>query len=104
MKMQYTYNVERTVCTAENIKQSPSATSNTFHNIVVKQNTYGSKNRRRRPEPTPSSLLSPSYNIPYLSRAVMAVSKLLLKRVRHKVKNKIENEARHTVRTSFVLT
>jgi hypothetical protein len=34
----------------------------------------------------------------------MAVSWLLCMRVRHKVKNKIENEAKHTVNTSSAQT
>jgi len=41
---------------------------NTFHNVVEKRNPYQSKNRRRRPEPTPALLLCPPYNISYLSR------------------------------------
>jgi len=53
--VQYTYNVERTVCTAENRTESRSATSNTFHNTVVKRNPCGSKNWSRRPKPTPAS-------------------------------------------------
>jgi hypothetical protein len=35
----------------------------TFHNVVEKRNPYQSKNRFRRPEPTPVSLLCPPYNI-----------------------------------------
>jgi len=101
---QYAYNFERNVCTAENRTESLSATWNTFHNTVVKWNPYGSKNWRRHPEPTPASLLSPSYIIPYLSRTVMAASWLLRMRLSHKVKNKLENEAKPTDSTSIVLT
>jgi len=63
---EFKYNVEKAVCTAENRKESRNTTSNTFHSIEVKQNPYGLKNWRRRPEPTLASHLSPSYNIPYL--------------------------------------
>jgi hypothetical protein len=71
---QYTSNFETTACSGEKTTESHSAISSTFHNDVKKQNPYRFKNLRRRPEPTPASLLSPSYNIPYLSKAVMAVS------------------------------
>jgi len=40
---------------------------------VEKRNPYQSKNRRRRPEPTPGSRLCPAYNISNLSRTVKAV-------------------------------
>jgi hypothetical protein len=42
--------------------ESHSSITYTFHNVVKKQNSYQSTNRRRRPEPTPGSLLCPSYN------------------------------------------
>jgi hypothetical protein len=48
--------VRRTVCTAESKTESRSAISHTLHNIVEKRNPYQSKNRRRRPEPTPASV------------------------------------------------
>jgi hypothetical protein len=72
----------RTVCTAESTAESRSAISHTFHIVVEKRNPYRSINRRRLPEPTPASLLSPPYNMSYLSRCVMALSWLLRMRVR----------------------
>jgi len=41
-------------------------------NLVEKRNPYQSKNRRRRPKPTPASVSSPVYNTSYLSRTVRA--------------------------------
>jgi hypothetical protein len=35
----------------------------TFHNIVEKRNPYRPSNRCRLPQPTPTSPLSPSYNV-----------------------------------------
>jgi hypothetical protein len=55
--------VRRIVCTAESTTESRSAISHTFHNVVEKRNPYRSVNRRRLPEPTPASLLSPPYNM-----------------------------------------
>jgi len=52
-----------TVSTTENTTESYNSITNTFHNIVDKRNPYKSKNLRWRPEPTPSSLLCPPYNI-----------------------------------------
>jgi hypothetical protein len=54
---QYTTNVQKTVFDTENETESRSSLTKTFQNIVEKQNPYQSKNRRRRPEPTPASLL-----------------------------------------------
>jgi hypothetical protein len=45
----------------------------TYQNVVEKRNPYHSKNRRRRHEKTPTSLLFPPHNISYLSRIVKAV-------------------------------
>jgi len=53
--------------------ESRSSITNMFQNVVEKRNPCQSKNRRRRPEPTPTSLLCPAYNISYLSRTVKAV-------------------------------
>jgi hypothetical protein len=64
--------IRRTVCTAESTTESRSAISHTFHNVVEKQNPCQSKNQRRRPVPTPASLLFSPYNI-YLSKTVKAV-------------------------------
>jgi len=66
-------NVEKTVFATANTTESRSSMTNTFHNVVEKRNPYEFKNRRRRPEPTPASLLCPPYNISYLSRTVKAV-------------------------------
>jgi hypothetical protein len=49
--VQQTLNIQRTVCTTENTTESPSAISNTFHDME-KRNPNQSKSRRRRPEPT----------------------------------------------------
>jgi hypothetical protein len=64
--------IRRKVSTAESAKESRSAISNTFHNVVEKRNPYSSKNRCRRPEPTTASLFCPPYNISYLSRTAKA--------------------------------
>jgi hypothetical protein len=72
----------RTLCTAESTTESRSAISHTFHNVVEKRNPYRYINRRQLHEPTPASLLSPPYNMPYLSRCVMALSWILRIRVR----------------------
>jgi len=53
--------------------ESRSSITNTFHNVVEKRNPYQSKNRCRRPEQTPASLLWPPYNISYLTRTVKAL-------------------------------
>jgi len=53
----YIWNFERTVCGTENTMESRSAISNTFHNNVEERNP--SNTRRRRPLPTPASLLYP---------------------------------------------
>jgi hypothetical protein len=71
--VQYTSNIEMTVCTTENTIESRSSIKNTFHNVVEKRNPYQSKNRRRRPEPTLASLLSPAYSVSYPSRTLRAV-------------------------------
>jgi hypothetical protein len=55
--------IRRTVCTAESTMKSRRAVSHTFHNVVEKRNPY----RCRLPEPTTASLLSPPYNMSYLS-------------------------------------
>jgi hypothetical protein len=57
--------IRRTHCTAESTTESRSAISHTFHNVEEKRNPYPSINRRQVPEPTPASLLSPPYNMPY---------------------------------------
>jgi hypothetical protein len=64
--VQYTSNVERTVCATENTTEPRSAVSNTFHNDMDKRNPYQSKSRHRRPEPTPVSVSSPVYNTSYV--------------------------------------
>jgi hypothetical protein len=69
--------IRRTICTAENTTESRSAISHTFHNVVEKRNPYRSINRLRLPEPTPALLLSPPYNMSYLSLCVMALLWLL---------------------------
>jgi len=53
--------------------ESRSSIKNTFHNVVEKRNPYQSKNRRRRPEPTPASLFCPPYNMSYFWRTLKAV-------------------------------
>jgi hypothetical protein len=79
----------------------------TFHRVVEKQNPYQNKNRRRRPDPTPASLLCPPYNISYLSWAAKAVCWCACVLVKCAcvygvciVKNKIENETNLTDCTS----
>jgi hypothetical protein len=56
---QYTSNVEKTVFITENTTESRSSVNNMFHNVVEKRKPYEFKNRYRRPEPTPASLLYP---------------------------------------------
>jgi hypothetical protein len=70
---QYTSKIEKAVCITENTTESRISIKNTFHNVVEKRNPYQSKNRRRRPESTPASLLFPPYTIPDLPRTVKAV-------------------------------
>jgi hypothetical protein len=65
--------LERTVSDIEYTTGSGSAISNTFLNVVEKRNPYQSKNRRRRPEPTPASVSSPVYNTSYQSTKVKAI-------------------------------
>jgi hypothetical protein len=68
---------------------------------VEKRNPYQYKNRRRRPEPTPVSLLCPPYNISCLSRIVKAVCWSVRMRLRYmQWKYKIENEKNLTQCTS----
>jgi hypothetical protein len=69
---QYTTNVEKIVFDTENKTESRSSITNKFQNIVEKPNPYQSENRRRRPEPTPASLLCTVYYVSYLSRTVKA--------------------------------
>jgi len=47
------------ICITEDTTESRSSIMNTFYNVVEKRNSYQFKNRRRRPEPTPASLLCP---------------------------------------------
>jgi len=46
---------------------------NTFHNVMENRKPHQSKYRRRRPEPTPASLLFPLYSKSYLSRRMKTV-------------------------------
>jgi hypothetical protein len=59
--------------------ESRSAISNTFHEVVDKRNRY----RFKKLTPTPASLLSPAYSMSYLSRTMVAVSRIFCMRVRH---------------------
>jgi hypothetical protein len=54
---QYTSNVEKTVFITENTTESRTSINKMSHNVVEKRNPYEFKNRYRRPEPTPASLL-----------------------------------------------
>jgi len=56
--VQYTSNVDKTVCPTVNTTQLRSAVLNMFHNDMEKRNPYQSKSRRRLPEPTPVSVSS----------------------------------------------
>jgi hypothetical protein len=76
--------IGRTVCTAESTTESRSAIWHTFHNVAEKRNPSRSINRRRLPEQTPVSLLSPAYSMSYLSRTVVTVAWILRMRARHK--------------------
>jgi hypothetical protein len=59
----YISNFERAVYSRENIIQSRSSITNTFQNVVEKQNPYKSRNRRRSTKPTTASVSSPVYII-----------------------------------------
>jgi len=74
-----------TVCNTENTTEFRSSIKNTLQNVVEKQNSYRSKNRPRRPEPTPASRLCPPYNISYLSRTLKAVCWLVRMRLRIRI-------------------
>jgi hypothetical protein len=78
-----------------------SSITNTFHKDEKKLNTYQPKNRRRRPEPTPASLLCTAYNVSYLSRTVKDSGKRTCVYGICSVKNKIENEKNLSDCTSF---
>jgi hypothetical protein len=73
---QRTSNVKGTVLSSLYTSESRTAISNRFQVNTDKRNSYEHKSQRRRPEPTPASLLSPAY-MSYLSRNVKAVSWLL---------------------------
>jgi hypothetical protein len=63
----------KTVCTAQTTTESRNTIAHTLHDVVEKQNPYQSENQRRRPEPTPASVLCVHYNVPYLSRTAKAL-------------------------------
>jgi hypothetical protein len=65
--------IRRTVCTAESTAESRSAISQTLHNDKEKRNSCQSKNRRRRPETTPASVLCAPCSVSYPSTTAKAV-------------------------------
>jgi hypothetical protein len=67
----------------------------------VKRNPYEHKDRPRRPEPTPASLLSLVY-MSYLSRAVMAVSRLLRVGVRQ-IQSEEQSKTKQTIPTALTV-